>query len=100
MCRKGQSPMPERYLREMARLLQTYKDLHPYRIARRYGVTETFVRELGSKYQPEDLSPLCEALATIYGFAGIHASANGARCRVAGEHPIDEPTPCRPTGFA
>lgn len=59
--------MPARYLREMARLLQTYKDLHPYRIARRYGVSEAFVRELASRYQPEDLPPLCEALEVLYG---------------------------------
>lgn len=67
MCRKGQSPIPTVHLKQMARLLQTYKELHPVRIARRYGVSEEFVRELASRYQPEELPPLCEALEVLYG---------------------------------
>jgi len=67
MCRRGQSPLPEKYLRQMARLMQMHKDLHPQRIARRYGVAAETVCELAARYQPDDLPPLAEALEVFYG---------------------------------
>ena len=67
MCKKGHSPMPETYLRQMARLLQLHKELHPERIGRRYGVTDEYVRQLWVRYQPHEMAPLSEALETFYG---------------------------------
>jgi len=67
MCRKGQSPLPEQYLRQMARLLQLHKETHPQRIAARYGVTDEYVRQLWVGYQPHEMAPLSESLETFYG---------------------------------
>jgi hypothetical protein len=58
--------MPEAYLRQIARLLQMHKELHPERIARRYGVTDEYVRQLWVRYQPHEMAPLTEALETFY----------------------------------
>lgn len=90
MCRKGQSPMQTAYLKQMARLPQTYKDLHPYRIARRYGVREAFVRELESRYQLEELPPLCEALEVLYRAPGRCLDASSAAARSALRLTLDD----------
>ena len=67
--------MPTAYLKQMARRLQTHRDLHPARIAGRYGVSEALVRNLEAKYQPEELPPLCEALEAIC--SGLGRSQHG-----------------------
>ena len=51
----------------MARLMSIHKNTHPMRIARRYGVTEEFVRQLESRYPFEELAPVSEALEAFYG---------------------------------
>lgn len=51
----------------MARLMQTYKELHPHRIAKRYGVTDEYVRQLWLKYNQQQMAPLAESLETFYG---------------------------------
>ena len=66
--------MPRAYLKQMARLLQVYKDTYPERIARRYGVTHEEVRQLAEKYQPEEMAPLSEALEVFYGATAARPS--------------------------
>lgn len=51
----------------MARLLQLHKEIHPARIAARYGVTDEYVRQLWVKYQPHEMAPIAESLETFYG---------------------------------
>lgn len=50
----------------MARLLQLHKELHPTRIAARYGVTDEYVRQLWERWHPHEMATVSEALEGFY----------------------------------
>ena len=64
-------PLPQAYLRQIARFLQVYNDTRPLRIAARYGVSDEYVRQLWVRFHAHEMAPLGEALETFYGATTI-----------------------------
>jgi endonuclease III len=61
MPRKDDHVRPESDRREMTRLMQIHVDTHPERIARRYGVTAQYVRQLWRERLQQDMATYEEA---------------------------------------
>ncbi len=55
MTRKGHHPLDETALQQMAKLMQVHHETHPERVARRFGVTATYVRQLWRSYHQHEL---------------------------------------------
>lgn len=67
MCREGQSPLPQKYLKQMARLLQVHKETHEDCIGRRFGVTGEYVRQVWNRMHKHEMASMEEALEVFYG---------------------------------
>lgn len=65
MTLPGEHPMPTVKLKRMARLVALHFECHPARIARIFGVTESYVRQCWRDHAPEDLAPLDESIAEL-----------------------------------
>jgi hypothetical protein len=65
--RLGEHPLDEQIRRQIARLLHLHYRTHPERIARRYGVTDRYVRILWQRYALHELGqmPLGECLQAL-----------------------------------
>lgn len=66
MTRKGQSPMEQAVRSKIARLMQLHLDTNPNRVARRFGISVSYVRQLWRERDRPQLAPTHDALATLY----------------------------------
>lgn len=75
MTRPLHHPLNERLRREMARLLQLHVETHPDRIARRFGVTPRYVRQLWARYPMSEMASLSDALHGFQEAGGFDGQA-------------------------
>jgi hypothetical protein len=65
MVEKDKHPLPETARRQMARLYQLHLETHAMRIARRFGVTDRYVRQQWHERALNEMATLREALKAL-----------------------------------
>lgn len=65
MTRRSHHPLPKQTLKLVARLVQVHFDTHPERLARRFGLSPSYVRQLWRSYLHNEMAPLDDALVSL-----------------------------------
>lgn len=67
MTRRSHHPLPKQTLKLVARLVQVHFDTHPERVARRFGLSPSYVRQLWREHLIGEMASLEEALGVMRG---------------------------------
>lgn len=65
MTRRSHTPLPKQTLKVVARLVQVHFDTHPERIARRFGLSQSYVRQLWREHLIGEMAALREAISEL-----------------------------------